>query len=192
MLKPEHTRVLSGLLRHCVLLCVREDAMTSELTSFRSPSRSKQGSVHRRCNCLFYLYFTRIHHEDLSKPEFFLGPQAQSLAGSSASPHYIFLDAAAINNLHTVFPLAPSKPQAALLSSLFRVSENRRIVLATTPIELMLLDHIKENPEDGDVQKPKLRELASLGRGGLAVQSYASMRSSWYSYQPFTLTDVST
>lgn len=41
--------------------------MTSELTSFRSPSRSKQGSVHRRCNCLFYLYFTRIHHEDLSK-----------------------------------------------------------------------------------------------------------------------------
>lgn len=124
-------------------------------------------------------------------PRYTLGPQPTSLVGASAPAHYIFLDAAGINHLNEVFPINPSRKQAAFLTSLFAASTTRPIVLVTTPLELMILDHVKETPEKGKVIKPRIRDFVNVGRGSLVVQSYADMRSNWYSYQPFTLKDVS-
>jgi len=122
---------------------------------------------------------------------YMLGPQAKSHLGSSIAPHYVFLDAAAIDNLYKVFPVEPSHRQAALLSSLFRSTDGRPVIIVTTPVESMILDHIKETPEKGKDIKPKIKDLVNLGYGNLVVLSYSLMRTEWYLYQPFLLSDVS-
>jgi len=128
---------------------------------------------------------------DFPIPQYQLGPQPTRLVGASGDAHFMFLDAAAINYLNDGFPINPSRKQAAFLTSLFAASTTRPIVLVTTPLELMILDHVKEAPENGKKIKPRIREFVNVGRGSLVVQSYADMRSNWYSYQPFILKDVS-
>jgi hypothetical protein len=125
------------------------------------------------------------------KPLYKLGPRPTSLVGASDTPHYLFLDAAGINDLNKVFPVAPNRRQATLLSSLFGSSGTRPVIIVTTPLELMLLDHVKETPEKGKDIKPKIKDFVNLGYGNLVVASYPSMRTDWYLYQPFILENVS-
>lgn len=125
------------------------------------------------------------------KPLYKLGPRPTSLVGTSDAPQCLFLDAAAINELNKVFPVAPTARQSILLSSLFASTKARPLIIVTTPLEVMLLDHIKETPENGKVVKPKIKDFVNLGYGNLVVASYPSMRTAWYLYQPFILEAVS-
>jgi hypothetical protein len=129
----------------------------------------------------------------IPNPRFGLGPRPERLAGSTQSPHYVFMDAASIDDLSSTFPKHPSAKQSLRLFALSPFGDAAPIILITTPLELMLVDKMRAMYVDGKkVPKPKVGELCRAGWGQLVIQSYPNMRTSFYLLQPFTIAEVST
>lgn len=128
----------------------------------------------------------------IPNPQYGLGPRPERLAGSSRSPHYVFMDAATIDALAATFPKRPSDKQFIRLLALSPFGDVAPLVIVTTPLELMLLDKLRGAHVRGKkVSKPKVGEFCRAGWGQLVIQSYPNMRTTFYLFQPFTIAEVS-
>ena len=125
-------------------------------------------------------------------PRYQLGPQAIRLTASSASAHFLFLDACAIHRFRDAVPYEPNERQAALLNSLAPSSGKDPVILVTTPLELMICDYVKETClKKNGKSKIRMVDFARVGWGQLVIQSHGSLRTDWYLFQAFTMDNVS-